>query len=176
MQGYTRCAAGRSAPVHVVVTVRPCQCDPTSCSTDVDPKKAQTRRTPNILRVSHLFQRRDTSKQAVGVAVVPNVASVLCETLDAWIFAVDVSILSRIQTRFSRLRPRPRTRTRPSHHNTIQPNTTTGWLFASGSSWTLGHNGGSRQDTHGTLVPGREGRGWPTTCSTTDDRQTDDKP
>ena len=75
-----------------------------------------------------------------------------------------VSILSHTQTR--RLRPRPRTRTRPSHHNTIQPNTTTGWLFASGSSWTLRHTGGSRQDTHGTPVPEREGRGWPTTCST----------
>ena len=88
----------------------------------------------------------------------------------------DVSILSCIQTRLSGLRPRPRTRTRPSHYNTIQSNTTTGWLFASGSSWTLGHTGGSRQDTHGTPVPEREGRGWPTTCTTTDDRQTDDKP
>ena len=28
-----------------------------------------------------------------------------------------------------------------------------GWFFASGSSWTLGHTGGSRQDTHGTPVP-----------------------
>ena len=56
-----------------------------------------------------------------------------------------VSILSCIQTRFSRLRPR--TRTRPSHYTT-QPNTTTGWLFASGSSWTLGHTGGSRLWVH----------------------------
>ena len=32
-----------------------------------------------------------------------------------------------------------------------------------------GHTGGSRQ-------PEREGRGWPTTCSKTDNRQTDDKP
>ena len=48
-------------------------------------------------------------------------------------------------------------------------------LFASGSSWTLRHTGGSRQDTHGTPVPEREGRGWPTTCFTTDHRQTDDK-
>ena len=75
-----------------------------------------------------------------------------------------VSILSHTRTRLSRLRPR--TRTRPSHYNTIQPNTTRGWLFASGSSWTLRHTGGSRQDTHGTPVPEREGRGWPTTCST----------
>ena len=37
-----------------------------------------------------------------------------------------VSILSCTQTRLSQLRPRPRTRTRPSHYNTIQPNTTTG--------------------------------------------------
>ena len=48
----------------------------------------------------------------------------------------------------------------------IQPNTTTGWLFASGSSWTLWHTSGSRQDTHGTLVPEKDGRGRPTTCST----------
>ena len=60
-------------------------------------------------------------------------------------------------------------RNRPSHNNTVQPNTTMGWLFASGSSWTLGH-------THGTPVPEREGRGWPTTCFTTANRQTDDKP
>ena len=74
-----------------------------------------------------------------------------------------VSILNHTQTRFWRLRPRPRTRTRPSHNNTIQPKTTSGWLFASGSSWTLRHTGGCRQDTHGTPVPEREGRGWPTT-------------
>ena len=60
-----------------------------------------------------------------------------------------VSILSHTQTRFSRLRPRTRPRTRPSHDNTIQPKTTAGWLFASGSSWTLRLTGGSRQDTHG---------------------------
>ena len=74
-----------------------------------------------------------------------------------------VRILSHTHTHISRLRPRPRPRTRPSHYNTIQPKTTTGWLFASGSSWTLRHTGGSRQDTHGTPVPEREGRGWPTT-------------
>ena len=34
----------------------------------------------------------------------------------------------------------------------------TGWLFASGSSWTPGHTGGSRQDTQGTQVPEREVR------------------
>ena len=73
-------------------------------------------------------------------------------------------VLNCIRTRFCRLRPRPRTRTRPSRHSTTRP--TTGWLFASGSSWTLGHTCGSRQDTHGTPVPAREGRGWPTTCST----------
>ena len=72
-----------------------------------------------------------------------------------------VSIPSYTQTRFSRFRPR--TRTRPSRYNTIQPKTTTGWPFASGSSWTLRHTGGSRQDTHGTPVPEGEGRGWPTT-------------
>ena len=80
---------------------------------------------------------------------------------DVMHITTNVSILSCIQTRFSRLRPRPRTRTRPSHYNTVQPNTTPGWLFASGSSWTLGHTGASKQDTHGTLVPGREGRGGP---------------
>ena len=37
-------------------------------------------------------------------------------------------------------------------------------------TWTLWHTGGSRQDTHGTPVPEREGRGWPDTSSTT--RQT----
>ena len=57
-----------------------------------------------------------------------------------------VSILSCIQTRFSR----PRTRTRTRHYNTIQPNTTTGWLFASGSSW--------RQDPRYTGA--RKGRPW----------------
>ena len=40
----------------------------------------------------------------------------------------------------------------------IQTKTTTGWLFASGSSWPLRHTGGSRQDTHGTPVPEREGQ------------------
>ena len=35
--------------------------------------------------------------------------------------------------------------------------------FASGSSWTLGHTGGSRQDTHGTPVPlWRKAVGGPT--------------
>ena len=67
-----------------------------------------------------------------------------------------VSILSCTQTRVSRTR----TRTRPSHNLKTPTNTTTGWLFASGSSWTLGHTGGSRQDTHSTSVPEREGRGW----------------
>ena len=54
------------------------------------------------------------------------------------------------------------------HHTTTRfnPNTISGWLFASGSSWTLRHTGGSRQDTHGTPVPEREGLWWPTTCST----------
>ena len=69
-----------------------------------------------------------------------------------------VSILSCTQTRFSRPRPRPR----PSHHLKTPTNTTTGWLFASRSSWTLRHTGGSRQDTHGTPVPEKEVRGWPT--------------
>ena len=47
------------------------------------------------------------------------------------------------------------------HHSTsrLQPNTTPGWLYASGSCWTLSHTGGSRQDTHGTPLPEREGRG-----------------
>ena len=73
-------------------------------------------------------------------------------------FEVNVSILKCTQTRFSR----PRLRTRPSLFSKTPTSTTTGWLFASGSSWTLRHTGGSRQDTHGTLVPAREGRGWPT--------------
>ena len=34
-----------------------------------------------------------------------------------------------------------------------------GWLFATESPWTQWHTGGSRQDTHGTPVPTREGRG-----------------
>ena len=67
-----------------------------------------------------------------------------------------VTFLSCIQTRFSRLRPR--TRTRPTHY-TIQPNTTTGWLFASGSSWTLGHTGGSRLWVH--LCPKGKAVGGP---------------
>ena len=49
----------------------------------------------------------------------------------------------------------------PSHVNTNQLNTRMCWLFATGSSWTLWHTGGSGQDTPGTQVPGREGRGWP---------------
>ena len=73
--------------------------------------------------------------------------------------ASHVSILSHTQTRFSRLRLR--TRTRPSHCNTIQPKKTTGWLFASGSSWTLRHTGGSRQDTHGTRCPKGKAVGGP---------------
>ena len=68
-------------------------------------------------------------------------------------YPVSVSILSCTQTR---------SRTRPSHYLKTPTNTTTGSLFASGSSWTLRHTGGSRQDTHGTPVSGREGRGWPT--------------
>ena len=54
------------------------------------------------------------------------------------------------------------------HHTTTRFNPTT--------ALCLRVAGGSRQDTHGTPMPEREGRGWPTTCSTTDDRQTDDKP
>ena len=43
-----------------------------------------------------------------------------------------------------------------------------GWLFASGPSWTLGHTGGSRQDTHGTPVPlRRKVVGGPTTSHNT---------
>ena len=88
-----------------------------------------------------------SSREAIG-REVPD-ACILCGV--SWcrlvcnVLLFTVSILSCIQTRFSRLRPR--TRTRPTHYM-IQPNTTTGWLFASGSSWTLGHTGGSRLWVH----------------------------
>ena len=56
-----------------------------------------------------------------------------CARGDAWRLAKNilklketVSILSHTRTHLSRLRPLTRTRTRPSHYNTIQPNTTTG--------------------------------------------------
>ena len=44
------------------------------------------------------------------------------------------------------------------------------------SSCTLGHTGGSRQDTHGTHVPEKEGRGWPdvTSTKTTNDNRRQD--
>ena len=64
---------------------------------------------------------------------------------------------SHTQTHFSRLRPRPRTR--PSHHNTIQPKTTTGWLFASGSSWTLRAHRWV-QAGHPRYTGARKGRPW----------------
>ena len=78
-----------------------------------------------------------------------------------------VSILSHTHTRtshdFAHDHEHEHEHDHHTAYNTIQPKTTTGWLFASESSWTLRHNGGSRQDTHGTPVPEREGRGWPTT-------------
>ena len=47
------------------------------------------------------------------------------------------------------------------HHIATRINSTRQRVgFATGSSWTLWHTGGSRQD-HGTPVPEREGRGWP---------------
>ena len=47
----------------------------------------------------------------------------------------------------------------------LQLNTTMGWLFATGSSWTLWHTGGSRQDTTVHRCPKGKAMGGPTNVS-----------
>ena len=69
--------------------------------------------------------------------------------------------------------PVKRERTGGRHDSKHTDNhTKKGWLFASGSSWTPGHTGGSRQDTHGTPVPPRRKAVGGPTAPRRNDRQT----
>ena len=64
-------------------------------------------------------------------------------------------------------------RRRQDDRSTHQPHAQ-GWRSATESSWTLWHTErGPLQDTHGTPVPERGGRGWPKTRYTRDTARED---
>ena len=59
--------------------------------------------------------------------------------------------------------------------STLQPTQKKGWRFATESSWTLWHTGGTRQGHPYTSVSTEEGRGWPDVKSTVRPTTNDNK-